>query len=170
MPHIQTASGKITTVTKFSKTCNCWTRRNSKNFSMDTTTMKTLTKKWTKKSKKWNNNRIDNNAKLAVSEHRQLSVRKQEQETRVVWSPRVKEMILQVNFINTRKARTYYSNHQIWTWISELIKLDRCHSLRSSLPGPRNIDNERLIFLRAIVIRPPRDSPDSQDLVHAVPQ
>ena len=170
MPHIQTASGKITIVTKSSKTCNCWTRRNSKNFSMDTTTMKTLTKKWTKKSKKSNNSKIDNNAKLAVSEPKQLSVRKQEQEMKAVWSLRVKEMILQVSFINTRKARTYYSNHRIWTWISGLIKLDHCHSHRSSLLGPRNIDNEQLIFPRAIVIRRLQDFPDSQALVHAVPQ
>ena len=111
----QTASGKIITVTKSNKICNCWIRKNSKNFSMDTIMMKILTKKWTKKSKKLNNKQTDNNVKPAVLGLKRLLVRKPEQEMRVVWSLRVKEMILRVSFINTKKALIYYNNLQTWT-------------------------------------------------------
>ena len=170
MPITLIASGRITIVTKSSKTCNCWIRKNSKNFSMDTTTTRTLTKKWIRKSRKSKQIKINNNARPAVLELKQLSVRKPEQEMKAVWSLKVKEMIQQVSFINTKKARTYYSNHQTWTWINGLIKQDRCHSRKSSLREPRNTDNEQLTFLRAIVIQQRLDSPDCQDLELAAPQ
>lgn len=114
MPTTQTASGKIIIVTKSNKICSCWTKKNSKNFSMDTIMTRTSMKKWIKKNKRWNNNRIDSNARLEVWERKPRSDRKQEQEMRAVWSLRVREMILRVSSTNTRRALIYYNNHQTW--------------------------------------------------------
>jgi hypothetical protein len=136
---------------------------------MDTTMTRTSMKKWTKKSKRLKPSKINNNAKLAVLELKLLLVRNKELEMKVVWSLKVKKL-KKVSFINTKKEQTYFSNHPIWILTNGQIKLDHYHSRKSNHRGPRNTDNEQLIFLRVTVTQQLRDSPDYQDLELEVPQ